>query len=110
METDKLNLGNDPIMIARTKVVNEFNTEDNTFYQRKGGGPKPVVSIQDTRIVLFAYILGGWKATVITTLPDRHYYEVTYNAAKDEVYCDTYVKKRNVAYTANGGRKVEEYE
>lgn len=47
-------------------------------------------------VVLFAYILGNWKATVSTDMPDGKYYEVTYNAAKREAYLDEYVKVVNV--------------
>jgi hypothetical protein len=47
-------------------------------------------------VVLFAYVLGNWKATVATDQPDGKYYEVTYNAAKKEAYVDEYVKVVNV--------------
>ena len=46
--------------------------------------------------VWFAYILGGWKTLVSTTLPDGMYYEVTYNAARGETYIDAYKKFNNV--------------
>jgi hypothetical protein len=50
----------------------------------------------DLYVVLFAYILGGWKATVGTTLEDGHYFEVTYNKAKGETYLDRYLKLDNI--------------
>lgn len=101
--------GVDPTILARTAVVNEFNNEDNTYYKPSSHGGKPVIAIDDTRVVFFAYILGGWKSTVITTLPDDTFYEVTYDVAKDVTYVDTYVKRRNVVITNNGGgRKVVE--
>lgn len=46
-------------------------------------------------VVWFAYVLGGWKAVCSTDLPDGRYYEVTYNAAKEVAYLDTYVKVDN---------------
>lgn len=96
------------MMIARTVVVNEYNNEDNTFYKVQNNR-KPILAFHDTRIVLFAYILGGWKATVISTLPDYHYYEVTYDKVKDRIYVDTYVKRRNVELHSNfAGRKVRD--
>jgi hypothetical protein len=47
-------------------------------------------------IVWFTYILGGWKANLATDMPDGKYYELTYNAAKQETYIDEYVKVVNV--------------
>ena len=47
-------------------------------------------------VVLFAYILGGWKATLSTDRPDGKYYELTYNASKKETYIDEYTKTINV--------------
>lgn len=40
-------------------------------------------------------ILGNKKALLSTTLIDGMYYEVTYNAAKDEIYFDAYKKFEN---------------
>lgn len=47
-------------------------------------------------VVWFAYILGGWKALVSTTLPDGMYYEVTYDRGMDRFYLDAYKKFDNV--------------
>jgi hypothetical protein len=47
-------------------------------------------------IVQFTYILGNWKALISTTLPDGMYYEVTFNAVRDEAYVDSYKKFENV--------------
>lgn len=46
-------------------------------------------------VVWFAYILGGWKALLSTTLDDGMYYEVTRNAQKRETYLDAYKKAEN---------------
>ena len=35
------------------------------------------------------------KALVSTTLPDKMYYEITYNGDKKELYLDAYVKLEN---------------
>lgn len=47
--------------------------------------------------VMYAYILGGYKATIGTSLEDKRYYEVTYNVAKKEWYIDVYEKVHNIA-------------
>jgi len=46
-------------------------------------------------VVWFAYTLGNWKALCSSTLPDGRYYEVTFSAAKNEAYVDTYIKLDN---------------
>ena len=51
----------------------------------------------ETYVVWNCYILGYQKALISTTLPDKMYYEVTYNAEKNEIYLDAYVKIHNRA-------------
>lgn len=46
-------------------------------------------------VVWNAYILGNIKALISTTLHDGMYYEVTYNALKNEIYFDAYKKFEN---------------
>ncbi len=46
-------------------------------------------------IVWFSKTLQNWKALVSTTLPDKMYYEVTYNGEKKEAYIDAYLKVGN---------------
>jgi hypothetical protein len=46
-------------------------------------------------VVWFAYILGGWKALLSTSIADGRYFEVTYDVAKRNAYLDTYTKTRN---------------
>lgn len=54
-------------------------------------------SMDDIYVVSHSYILGNQKALISTTLPDGKYYEVTYNAEKEEMYVDCYVRlKQNV--------------
>ena len=50
------------------------------------------VRLEETYLVLFAYVLGGWKALISTSRPDGRYFEVTYNKDKCETYVDFYVK------------------
>ena len=53
------------------------------------------ISIDDVFIVWSCKALQNNKALVSTTLPDKMYYEVTYNGDKKEVYLDAYVKLEN---------------
>lgn len=62
----------------------------------------PIVKFDDIYIVMFSYILGGWKALLSTSRPDGKYYEVTHNPSKKETYVDTYVKVANTKYTLEG--------
>jgi hypothetical protein len=49
----------------------------------------------DVFVVWSCFILGNQKALISTTNCDGMYYEVTYNAAKDEIYFDAYKKFEN---------------
>lgn len=50
----------------------------------------------DVYVVWQCYILGNRKWLISSTLPDKMYYEVTYNNTKKEWYLDAYVKLENV--------------
>lgn len=50
----------------------------------------------DVYVVLFAYILGGWKAHVATTRPDGLYFEVTHSAGRNETYITVYKKQDEI--------------
>jgi uncharacterized protein DUF6275 len=45
--------------------------------------------------VTFSYTLGNWKAMISTTLPDKMYYEVTYDRDNKCTYLDAYIKLDN---------------
>jgi hypothetical protein len=45
----------------------------------------------------FSKTLKNWKATVGTTIPDGHYFELTYDGDKRVTYLDFYRKVENVA-------------
>lgn len=75
-------------LMARLRVLETYNkTHRNNPMTR-----------DETYVVLFAYILGGWKATVSTSRPDGRYYEVTYNKSKGETYVDVYQKVDQALY------------
>jgi hypothetical protein len=50
----------------------------------------------DVYIVWQCYILGNRKWLISSSLPDKMYYEVTYDANKRQWYLDSYVKLHNV--------------
>lgn len=53
-------------------------------------------SRDDVYVVWFAYVLGAWKALCSTSVPDGHYYEVTYSKEKGVAFVDTYLKVSNI--------------
>lgn len=57
-----------------------------------------ILTMDDVYVVTYAYVLGGQKAMLSTTLPDGKYYEVTYNTSKEEIYVDQYVKINQKIY------------
>lgn len=80
----------EPQQKARLLVVEFFNTEGDLQ-----------IDTDDTNLVFFAYILGGWKATVATTVRDHKYYEVTHNIRSNETYLDVYVKIVNKMFDSD---------
>lgn len=70
------------IKFVRQYVLNHLDKSDAT--------PK-----FDVYIVWQCYILGNAKWLLSTTLYDGMYYEVTYNATKNEFYLDAYKKFEN---------------
>ena len=50
------------------------------------------ITLDDVYEVTHSYILGNQKAMISTSLPDGKYYEVTYDATKQIMYIDCYVK------------------
>ena len=56
----------------------------------------PTFSVDEVYVVWFAYVLGGWKALVSTTVNDGMYYEVTYDRVNERTYLDAYKKWENV--------------
>lgn len=53
----------------------------------------------DVFVVWSCYILRNQKALISTSISDGMYYEVTYNAAKNEIYFDAYKKFENRCIT-----------
>lgn len=54
------------------------------------------LSPDDVYVVWYCKTLQNHKALLSTPLPDRMYYEFTYNGDKDEAYLDVYGKHENV--------------
>ena len=53
------------------------------------------LDVGEVYVVWFAYVLGNWKALASTSVPDGHYYEVTFSKDKGVAFLDTYVKADN---------------
>lgn len=49
-------------------------------------------------VVWYCKTLQNHKALLSTSLPDRLYYECTYNGDKQELYLDAYDKKENLCF------------
>lgn len=79
----------DPILQARKSV--HF-----LFYNDIG------LPLDDVYVVMFASVLGGWKALVSTNVLDNAYYEVTHNGSNGETYVDRYIKEINVKLRPDG--------
>lgn len=78
--------------VTRAKTIVAQDAADRS---RKEDG---TVAPFDVSVVWDCYILGNIKALLSTTLRDGMYYEVTYNAEKDEIYFDAYKKFENRKY------------
>jgi hypothetical protein len=79
---------------AMELVRDEIDRVHTTIDGHKVDGAVPPV--YELSIVMFAYVLGAWKALVATDMLDGAYYEVIYNPAKQESYIDVYGKRRNI--------------
>lgn len=64
--------------------------------------PVPVFEVY---VVWFSKTLKNWKALISTTLPDKMYYEVTYDGDREQTYLDAYIKLDNVCYPDHVGKK-----
>jgi hypothetical protein len=53
------------------------------------------IKTENVYAVWYCKTLQNWKALLSTTLPNRRYYEVTYNGDKGEAYLDIYQKWEN---------------
>ena len=71
------------------KAVAEYSNE----HLDKSDGKK--ITEDDVFIVWMCKTLQNSKALASTTLFDGMYYEVTYNAVRDEIYFDAYKKFEN---------------
>lgn len=78
---------------AKILVSHDFNSV--FFPNGQGIESKP----KDFYVVIFAKVLGGWKALVSTDLISSQYWEVTYDGGKSQTYVDHYVKRSNQAIT-----------
>lgn len=79
---------NDFEKLCKTEVMKYANEHlDKTDNQK--------ITEEDVFIVWSCKTLQNNKAMVSTTIPDKMYYELTYNGDKKELYLDAYVKLEN---------------
>ncbi len=81
--------GLDPTTKARVIVANHFN-------ESRARADIPELALSNTKLVWFSKTLKNWKALVITDVPDKLYYEVTYDGNRECTYLDVYNKLENV--------------
>lgn len=53
------------------------------------------ITINESYVVWFSYVLGNAKCLISTTREDHKYYELTYNKKTNQLYVDQYVKLSN---------------
>lgn len=83
-------------MDRQAKAKDAVATHRNA-YTIQSGRTDPIVLPSDIYVVMFAYVLGGWKALLSSDAwHDGSYYEATYNVQKKEMYLDWYVKRENI--------------
>jgi len=78
------------IAVVEHRKSNNWDIDNNrSFYEE--------LTVDDIYVVWFTYTLGNWKCLLSSEAwTDTSYYEVTYNAAKKEMYLDWYKKIDNV--------------
>lgn len=74
--------------LCKDKVVDYFNER-----VEKTDGVK--ITKDDVFVVWYCKTLQNAKALLSTNVSDGMYYEITYNANKDEIYLDAYKKWEN---------------
>ena len=83
------------IKLAKEKVL-EYHTENilEPYDDR--------ITLDNVFVAWYSKILQNHKALLgISDMDDQHYYEVTYNGDKDELYLDVYNKEENVCIKVN---------
>ena len=70
---------------AKKLIADYFNSHVDVTDGKK-------ITTEDVYVVWFCKTLQNWKAMVSTNVSDGMYYEVTYNANRDEIYFDAYKK------------------
>ena len=76
---------------ARTELFKYMKSVDFYHLDRH-----PTFSVDEILVVWAAKVLKNWKCILITTLPDKTIFEVTFNGDTKEIYIDAYQKFDNV--------------
>ena len=80
------------IVTHKTKAISAVRSFVNSTINK---GEYPNGLSYKVYIVACSYILGNEKYWISTDIPDGKYFEVTYNAIKNELYLDVYVRVHN---------------
>lgn len=76
--------------ICKEKIAEHFNENKDKTDQTRDLAP------EDVFVVWYCKTLQNYKALLSTPVPDRMYYEMTYNGDRNELYFDAYKKWKNV--------------
>lgn len=80
--------------INKAKYVVAKHTNENILKPEQG-----LISDNEVFVVWYAKVLQNYKALLATPIKDdQHYYEVTYNGDKKELYLDVYDKQENKCF------------
>ncbi|MCC4359106.1 DUF6275 family protein [Limosilactobacillus reuteri] len=83
--------------INKAKYVVAKHTNENILKPEQG-----LISDNEVFVVWYTKVLQNYKALLATPIKDdQHYYEVTYNGDKDDLYLDVYNKEENVCIKVN---------
>lgn len=78
------------------ELIKRFKKETvNYFNERVCKSQEYRLKEDDVHIVISSYVLGNLKVLITKSVQDGMYYEITYNANKDEIYLDVYKKWEN---------------
>ncbi|MCC4332670.1 hypothetical protein BFD03_05380 [Limosilactobacillus reuteri] len=80
--------------INKAKYVVAKHTNENILKPEQG-----LISDNEVFVVWYAKVLQNYKALLATPIKaDQHYYEVTYNGDKKQLYLDIYNKQENKSF------------
>ena len=90
----KQDLMNNAEFINKAKYIVAKYTNENILKPEQG-----LISENEVFVAWYAKVLQNHKALLATLIEgDQHYYEVTYNGDKKQLYLDVYDKQENKSF------------